>query len=124
MNKMNGDYRSMAEACGEAPWQRAGYEPSHSWTSSELAEMHEDDLEGVMLVTARDQHRTMQRLEKENAQLRAALARATGVDPDELADHMAQGDLNDDGDDDYEGGEDSHLDAQYEDRYDLGTDDY
>jgi hypothetical protein len=121
---MTGGYSSMAEAVGEAPWQQGGYEPSHSWTSSELAEIEHDDpefgLEGVRLVTENDAARTMARLEQENSRLRERIAELEADDgDDEGGTKYPAADFR------YlpgEGGEDAHLDAAYEDRFDTGMD--
>lgn len=71
------DRMTYAESVGEAEWQREGYEPSHVFLGSDLAEMDHDDLEVVRHITQRDRHRTLERLERENASLRALVDELT-----------------------------------------------
>lgn len=111
---MTGGYSSMAEAVGEAPWQQAGYEPSHVFTGADIAEIVHDDgyddgMAIVRHITEADAARTLTRLERENARLRERIAELEAGD-DADADGWR------------EGGEDAWLDAHMEDVLSGGYD--
>ncbi|MFE5290176.1 hypothetical protein ACFRAQ_34855 [Nocardia sp. NPDC056611] len=65
---MNGDYQSMAEACGEAPRRAPTFVPGVDFDPYD-----EDDVEAVKLAMDRDLADRNRALAEENARLRALL---------------------------------------------------
>lgn len=64
---MNGDYMSLAEACGEKTHARA-------WVPGEDFDPYdEDEMETMALVWENERYNRMQELETENARLRAII---------------------------------------------------
>lgn len=68
---MNGDYLSLAEACGETTHHR-GWVAGEDFDPSDPEEM-----DVMLLVWDRERHDTIERLERENAALRERLAELT-----------------------------------------------
>lgn len=69
MPGMNGDYLSMAEACGEAEPRGLAFVPGVDFDPYDP-----DEVEAVQEAMARDAASRIDRLEAENARLRALLA--------------------------------------------------
>ncbi|MEU4709485.1 hypothetical protein AB0G00_23915 [Nocardia salmonicida] len=65
---MNGDYRSMAEAAGEAPYRGLAFIPGEDFDPHD-----EDDREAVAAAMDNERADRVRHLEQENARLRAAL---------------------------------------------------
>lgn len=65
---MNGDYMSLAEACGEAPRRGLSFIPGEDFDPYD-----EDEVAAVGLAMERDMADRVRHLEEENARLRALL---------------------------------------------------
>lgn len=70
----NGDYRSLAEACGETTHETA-------WVAGVDFDPYDaDEMDVMRLVWEREAAATNERLRRENAELRRRLAELTGED--------------------------------------------